>query len=208
MTAIRFGHIRTRLTLWFVSALAVVLLLYSSAASVLLLRDLRRQLVRHAIQDLETVEGLLQFTPEGRLTLKDDYHNNPESKRVLERLLEVRSTDGRVLFRNDLLVERSLGDTMLPGEGEGGYSPREYTLADGTKVQLVSRRHSIEGKPTIIRVAFSEDPLWQQFQVEPCWFAAPDSGHPSDRCHRRIPPRFEVSEADPGDSAKSGSYHQ
>ena len=164
MTAIRFGHIRTRLTLWFVSALAVVLLLYSSAASVLLLRDLRRQLVRHAIQDLETVEGLLQFTPEGRLTLKDDYHNNPESKRVLERLLEVRSTDGRVLFRNDLLVERSLGDTMLPGEGEGGYSPREYTLADGTKVQLVSRRHSIEGKPTIIRVAFSEDPLWQQFR--------------------------------------------
>ena len=65
MTAIRLGHIRTRLTLWFVSALAVVLLLYSAAACFFLLRDLRRQLVRHAIQDLETVEGLLHFHSAG-----------------------------------------------------------------------------------------------------------------------------------------------
>ena len=37
-------------------------------------------------------------------------------------------------------------------------------LADGTHVQLVSRRHFIDGQPTIIRVAFSEDPLWSQFR--------------------------------------------
>ncbi|HYI96251.1 MAG TPA: ATP-binding protein [Bryobacteraceae bacterium] len=163
MTAIRLGHIRTRLALWFVSALAVVLLLYSAAASFFLLRDLRRQLVRHAIQDLETVEGLLRFQ-NGRLILHDDYHNNPESKQVLERLLEVRSIDGKVLFRNELLGGRSLGETVRPGEGEGGYSPRDYTLSDGTRLQLVSRRHFIEGRPTIIRVAFSEDPLWSQFR--------------------------------------------
>ena len=144
MTAIKFSHIRTRLTLWFVSALGIVLLLYASASSFLLLRDLRHQLVRHAIQDLETVEGLLYFTPEGRLRFKDDYHNHPESKLVLERLLEVRSEDGQVLLRNELLGQRSLGDRLLPHEGEGGYSERESTLADGVKVQLVSRRHSID----------------------------------------------------------------
>ena len=164
MTTIRLSHIRTRLTLWFVSALAVVLLLYSSVACFFLLRDLRSQLVRHAIQDLETVEGLLHFSQQGQLTLREDYHNNPESKHVLERLLEVRSIDGQVLFRNDLLGQRSLGDTLLPGEGEGGYSPREHTLADGMRVQLVSRRHAIDGRPTIIRVAFSEDPLRSQFR--------------------------------------------
>jgi heavy metal sensor kinase len=164
VTTIRLSHIRTRLTLWFVSALAVVLLLYSSVACFFLLRDLRSQLVRHAIQDLETVEGLLQFSQQGRLTLREDYHNNPESKHVLERLLEVRSIDGQVLFRNDLLGQRSLGDTLLPGEGEGGYSPREHTLADGMRVQLVSRRHAIDERPTIIRVAFSEDPLRSQFR--------------------------------------------
>jgi heavy metal sensor kinase len=164
VNAIRRSHIRTRLTLWFVSALAVVLLLYSSAACFFLFRDLRRQLSRHAVQDLETVEGLLHFTPQGTLTLREDYHNHPESKQVLERLLEIRSWGNEVLFRNDLLRGRSLGDTLLPGEGEGGYSERQFVLSDGEKVQLVSRRHLIDGRPTIIRVAFSEAPLWVQFR--------------------------------------------
>jgi len=164
LIGIKLGHIRTRLTLSFVAALALVLLLYSLAASFFFLQDLRRQLVRHAIQDLETVEGLLHFDAQGRLVLRDDYHNHPESKQVLERLLEVRSASGEVLLRNDLLGQRSLGGELLPREGEGGYSPREFTLADGLKVQLVSRRHAVDGQPTIIRVAFSEQPLYRQFQ--------------------------------------------
>src|SRR4051812_31236606 len=117
MMRLHRGHIRTRLTVWFLSALTVVLLLYSSAACFVLLRDLRHQLVRYAVQDLETVEGLLYFTPQGKLMLRDDYHNHPESKQVLERLLEVRSLDGGVLFRNELLRNRSLGDRLLPAEG-------------------------------------------------------------------------------------------
>jgi heavy metal sensor kinase len=159
-------HIRTRMTFWFVAALAVVVLLYSAVACFFLLRDLRTQLVRYAIQDVETVEGLLYFTPDGRLTLRDDYHNHPESKRVLERLVEVRSPDGKVLLRNDLLGDRSLGDTMLPNEGEGGYSERRFVLADGLHVQLVSRRHAFDGRPTVIRVAYSEAPLWNQFRAD------------------------------------------
>ena len=157
-------HIRTRLTVWFVAALALALLVYSTAASFFLLRDLRSQLIRHAIQDVETVEGLLYFTPEGRLLLRDDYHNHPESKRVLERLMEVRSPEGNVLFRNELLGNRSLGETLLPLEGEGGYSQREFVVSDGSRVQMVSRRHTIDGRPTIIRVAYSQQPLWDQWR--------------------------------------------
>ncbi len=157
-------HIRTRLALWFTSVLAAVVLLYTAAACFLLLRDLRSQLVRYAIQDLETVEGLLSFAPDGRLQFRDDYHNHPESRRVLERLLEVRTPQGQLLFRNDLLRGRTLGDEVLPHEGEGGYSERGFMLPDGSRVQLVSRRHSIDGHPTIIRVAYSEAPLWAQFR--------------------------------------------
>lgn len=163
MTGISRRHIRTRLTLWFVSALAIVLVIYSTTASMFLLRDLRRQLVRHAIQDLETVEGLLYLNAQGKVALRDDYHNHPESKQVLERMLEVRSIVGEVLFRNELLGQRSLGETLMNHEGEHGYSPREFTLSDGLKVQLVSRRHDIDGLPTIIRVAFNEEPLRDQF---------------------------------------------
>lgn len=159
-------HIRTRLAVYFVAVLAVILLLYSAAACYFLLGDLRLQAVRHAIQDVHTVEGLLYFTPDGRLLFKDDYHNHPESKQLLERLLEVRSPDGRVLYRNDLLGNRSLGDTLLPNEGEGGYSERELILSDGLHVQLVSRRHAIDGRPTIIRVAYSQAPIWDQFRAD------------------------------------------
>jgi heavy metal sensor kinase len=149
-----------------VALLAVVLLLYSGAACFFLLQDLRRQLVRHAVQDIETVEGLIYFSADGQLKMHDDYHNHPESKRVLERLMEVRSPSGAVLFRNELLGSRSLGDTILPGEGEGGYSERQFTLRDGLRVQLVSRRHTVDGRPTLIRVAYSEQPLWNQFRAD------------------------------------------
>ncbi|WP_031496725.1 sensor histidine kinase [Bryobacter aggregatus] len=166
MISPRWRHIRTKLTLWHMLMLGVILLIYSASASALLLRHLRTQLVRHAIQDLETVEGLFYFTSTGRLGFHEDYHNHPESREVLERLLEVRSPDGEVLFRNTLLGNRSLGDQILPQEGSGGYSPREKILADGTKVQIVSRRHLIAGQPTLIRVAYSEAPIWQHFREE------------------------------------------
>jgi len=164
MISIDRHHIRTRMAASFVSVLALVLVLYILAAGFFLLRDLRFQLIHYAIQDIETVEGLLYFSPQGQLKLRDDYHNHAESKGVLERLLEVRSPDGGVLLRNELLGNRSLGDVLVPGEGEGGYSAREFRVEDKLQVQLVSRRHSVGGHPTIIRVGYSLSPLYGQFR--------------------------------------------
>jgi heavy metal sensor kinase len=160
------SHIRTRLTIWFVSTLAAVLVLYSAAACFFLLRDLRAQQFNHAIQDVETVEGLLSFNAHGGLTLREDYHNHPESKRVLERLVEVLSpTTGKVLLRNELLGGRSLGPAV-PHEGEGGYSERYFRLPDGGWVALVSRYHLVDGHPTLIRVAYSDAAIWRQFRAD------------------------------------------
>ena len=122
--------------------------------------QLRTQLDRYNIQDVETVEGLLYFTPGGQLELREDYHNHPESKLVLERLLEIRSPDGAVLYRNQRLQNRSLGGQPFAGEGVGGYSNRAIQLSDGLRVRMVSRRHSIDGHPTIIRLGYSEEHLW------------------------------------------------
>lgn len=166
-------NIRTRLTLAFVGVLALVVLLYSVAAVVIQMRQLRAQLVRHAIQDVETVEGLLYFAPSGRLVMNEEYHNHPESKKVLERLLEVRNPAGDVLLRNELLGARSLGEGVLPNEGVGGYSQRELTLSDGTRVQLVSRRHDFRGRPAIIRIAYDEAPLWAQIRSSVLALALP-----------------------------------
>jgi heavy metal sensor kinase len=153
-------RVRTRLTLWYVALLAVVLLVFLVGTGFLHFLQMRVELGHYAVQDVETVEGLLYFRPDGTLELREDYHNHPESKRVLERLLEVRSPAGAVLYRNDRLAGRSLGGDPFPGEGEGGYSVRSERLADGTRVRMVSRRHSIDGHPTLLRLAYSEEPIF------------------------------------------------
>src|SRR5579862_9847655 len=107
----RFGvrRVRTKLTLWYVFVLATVLIISWGLTASFLFLQLRSQLDHYAIQDIETVEGLLYFDAEGKLNLREDYHNHPASKQVLERLLEVRSEDGAILYRNERLGGQSLG---------------------------------------------------------------------------------------------------
>src|SRR5690242_4203076 len=152
---LRPRHLRTRLTLWYVSGLAILLLLAWAGTCGLLFWQLRNQLGHFSIQEIETVEGLLYFTPQGQLRLKEDYHNHPESKDVIERYLEVHGANGSVLYRNERLGDRSLGGPPFPGEGVGGYSERSDRLSEGTRVRVVSRVHALGGRPLLIRLAHS-----------------------------------------------------
>jgi heavy metal sensor kinase len=137
--------------------LVSALLLFMAGTAAIFYFQLQRQLGHYAIQDIETVEGLMSFTPDGLLRVNENYHNHPESKEVLERFLEVRSPDGSLLFRNERLGDQALGGAPSGGEGVGGYSERQFRLRDGTKVLLVSRRHSINGKPVVIRLGYSTE---------------------------------------------------
>ena len=112
--------IRTRLTVWYLCVFSAVLLLFWGLTASFLFFQLRGQLDHYAIQDIETIEGLLYFDSSGHLAMHEDYHNHPESRQVLERLVEVRSPDGNLLYRNERLHDQALGGTPLPGEGEGG----------------------------------------------------------------------------------------
>jgi len=161
---LRPRHLRTRLTLWYVSVLAGLLILDWAGTCSLLFWQLRGQLRHFSIEELETVEGLLYFTPDGQLRLKEDYHNHPESKDVIERFLEVRSPDGALLFRNARLGTRALGRPLFAGEGIGGYSARSERLSDGTRVLAVSRVHILDGRPLLIRLAHSEEPLYSRLR--------------------------------------------
>ena len=161
---LRPRHLRTRLTLSYVSGLAILLALAWASTCGLLFWQLRNQLGHFSIQEIETVEGLLYFTPQGQLRLKEDYHNHPESKDVIERYLEVRGADGSVLFRNDRLGNRGLGGPPFAGEGISGYSERSERLSDGTRVRAVSRVHVLDGRPLLIRLAHSEEPLYERLR--------------------------------------------
>jgi heavy metal sensor kinase len=153
--------IRTRLTVWYLCVFSAVLLLFWGLTASFLFFQLRGQLDHYAIQDIETIEGLLYFDSSGHLAMHEDYHNHPESRQVLERLVEVRSPD--LLYRNERLHDQALGGTPLPGEGEGGYSPRSLRISDGTPVRMVSRRHVMDGRPLMIRLAYSEEPIRSRF---------------------------------------------
>jgi len=161
---LRPRHVRTRLTLWYVFVLASVLVLSWGLTASFLFLQMRSQLDNYAVQDIETVEGLLYFDKEGHLKLREDYHNHPESKEVLERLVEVRSLDSSVLYRNERLGNQPLGGNLISGEGEGGYSIRSARLADGTTVRMASRRHTLDGHPILIRLGYSEQPIWARFE--------------------------------------------
>lgn len=163
MNRFRPQNVRARLTLWYVAILAAMLLLYAGGTSAMVFFELRSQLNRHAIEDLETVEGLLSFGPQGEVSLRNDYHDHPYPAAMQERLMEVWSTDGQLLYRNQLLGHRALGNAPAPAEGVDSYSDRSIRLADGTPVRLVSKRHLLDGSPVVIRVGFSEQPLWERF---------------------------------------------
>jgi heavy metal sensor kinase len=139
---------------WYVVALAAVLLIFAVSSSMILYWHLRRQLFHYMVVDLETVEGLLYYAPDGSLQLHEDYYSHPESKNVQERLLEVVSPAGEVLFKNGRLAGRSLGESPLPGEGEIGFLERPARLSDGSDVFMVSRLHILNGHPMIVRVAY------------------------------------------------------
>lgn len=157
------NRVRTRLALWHVAVLAAVLILSWGLTASFLFLQMRSQLDNYAVQDIETVEGLLYFDAAGHLNLHEDYHNHPESKQVLERLVEVRSSDGAILYRNERLGNQALGGDPARGEGKGGYSIRSARLADGITVRMASRRHVLDGHPILIRLGYSEAQIWTRF---------------------------------------------
>ncbi len=142
--------------------LAGLLILAWGGTLALLFWQLRSQLDHFAIQEIETVEGLLYFTPAGELQMHEDYHNHPESKDVIDRFLEVLSPEGSVLYRNQRLGNRVFGGTPFPGEGIDGYSVRSGRLADQTRIRMVSRVHSLDGRRLLIRLGHTEEPLWSR----------------------------------------------
>jgi len=157
---LRPRNLRSRLTIRYMSVLASIVLLAWAAAGSLLFFQMQAQLDHFSVQEIETVEGLLFFGHDGRLQLREDYHNHSESKDIIDRFLEVRSPDGALLFRNQKLGNRILKGASFTGEGVGGYSERSARLSDGTRVRMVSRMHSLDGHPLVIRLAHSEEPLF------------------------------------------------
>ena len=157
-------NVRARLTLWYLAVLAAALLIYGASTSLFLVFQLRNQLDHRAIEDLETIKGLLSFTSDGKLLFHSNYQDQSYPTKMLDPLIEVLAPDGMLLYRNELLGARSLGGSLQPGETSGSYTMRSIRLSDGMLVRLVSRQYTLEGRPRLIRLGLSEESLWQRFR--------------------------------------------
>src|SRR5665213_980287 len=149
-------NVRTRLTLWYVAVLACALLIYGTSTAILLLVQLRSQLDHRAIEDLETIKGLLSFSPDGKILFRSNFQDPSYPTKMLDPLMEVLSADGTLIYRNELLLgNRSLGGSLRPGEMSGAYSMRSVRLSDGMPFRIVSKEYTFDGRPTLIRLGFS-----------------------------------------------------
>jgi heavy metal sensor kinase len=156
---LRPRFIRDRLTLWYVGIFGAVLRIYILGACILQYWQLSDQLYHAEIKDLETVEGLLYFTPDGLLLLHEDYFSHPQTHLLLDRYMEVLSQNGDVLFRNEWLRGMNLDRAPTPGEGAVGLPSKRMRLADRTPVLAISHLHFFEGTPLLIRLAYSTEPI-------------------------------------------------
>jgi signal transduction histidine kinase len=156
--------LRVRLTIWHVGVLAAMLVLFIAGTSFILYLQLFHQLTRFAVQDIETVEGLMSFQADGRLAMNEDYHNHPKSRYVLERMVEVLTEGGTVLYRNERLGNNLLDGAPFAGEGVDGYSERRAKLQSGQRVILVSRRHNLQGRTIMIRLGYDEAAVWTRME--------------------------------------------
>ena len=157
-----FSTIRSRLTAWYVGIFGGILFGFICVASGLHYLHLQDQLYHAEIQDMETVERLLYSAPDGRLSLREDYFISEEHRSLLDRFLEVRDRDGEVLFRNARLGNESLGGAPAVNEGSADFFRHNLRLADGTHVLVLSHIRPLLGRPVLIRIGYSTEPIRKQ----------------------------------------------
>jgi len=157
-------NLRTRLTVLYASLLAGALLLYAVCVSAFFLHNLREQLDSSLDRDLEAVEAILYVNPDGTVQLSS--HEGEADEDELDRgyLLEVWSDDGRPLYRSEQLNDQGLGPVPKVAPGQVREPAKSLRLPSGMRVRTMSRIHHLpDSKTVVVRLAISEEPLWEEF---------------------------------------------
>ncbi len=152
-------NLRTRLTLWYVGVLALLLIVYATAVFAIQYVALTRQIYHDEVQDVVTVEGLLFFDQSGDLQLTQNYYSRPQSHLLVDRLMEVRDLSGKILYSSPTLNGMALGGPLRMGEGDAGFDERFVKLQDGSHAFVVSHIHTMQGRTVVIRLGYDLGPL-------------------------------------------------
>jgi heavy metal sensor kinase len=163
MKAIPGRTLRVRLTLLYGILLALGLAFYAVGTSIYLLHDLRKQQDVNLDREIETVEGLISLSPKGKVELRSEEGEASSGSSEHGYLLEVWSVDGKPMFLSEGLEGVSLGPAPDATQKPFDRSPHSYRLSNGSRVRVAARRHNVEGRVLLLRLAVSEEPLWDEF---------------------------------------------
>jgi heavy metal sensor kinase len=156
--------LRIRLTVVYAALLAVALLVYAGCVSAFFLHSLREQLDLSLDRDVEAVEGALTNNPKGQIELDSEEGEAREDRFRQGFLLEVWSSTGSLAYRSDALEGQPLGPAPAGTRGLSPEPPRSFRLSSGMRVRMLSRVHHLaDGDPVLVRLAVSEEPLWNEF---------------------------------------------
>ena len=97
--------------------------------------------------------------------MREDYRDHPESKLLLEAPLKrFAGPAGISRIAMTALGIARLADLLYPEKRSEQFSPRSERLTDGTRVHLISRLYRLDGHPLLIRLAYSEEPIWSRMR--------------------------------------------
>jgi len=154
------SNVRSRLTAWYVGALAALLVAYGAASLFFLFLSMREQMDHNLLEDVETVEGQVAAQPDGSVTLR--LHHGDEGDTGFHRFVEIWTPEGTLLYRTPQLRGQALDASPIPGEGLGEREPVSKHLPNGLRVRLVRSLHHFEGRTLILRIAHNEAAMWQE----------------------------------------------
>lgn len=160
MNRISLQPIRIRLTLRMTAVYGTLLLVYAGLMALLLLWYLRHSLDSALKEDAELAQHLLWNALEHEIP--GDLHQG-EIARV-ERLLELWSMDGRLLYRSGTLEDGVLGGPPGGAELDGALTIRSANSADGLRWRVASVTFNRRDGRAFLRLAVSEEPLYQDIR--------------------------------------------
>jgi len=145
----RSHNVRVRLTLWYVTAMLVVLAVYAAAVFAFVSRNASDALNRRVRSDFQWASAMVDETPEGGIGWSYDDVTEEESF-----WLQVWSPEGALLFQNIEARNSPLdGSLELALQTDDAVVALDHPVAP---VRVLTRRGSLGGRPVIIQVARSE----------------------------------------------------
>ena len=149
-------NVRTRLTLWYVLALTVILIVYAGIAISLIYMDLQKNLDRELEEDYEIIENLIHTKPDGSVIIQE-----ADDPYFHERWFDIWSRNWQKLYESRPFSSQSLPPISEAEKNSEGFYFRSLVLANKVRVRVMYGQTNIEGQWLFIRIFKPEERMWK-----------------------------------------------